>query len=128
MARFILVLLIALLPMRGWSTERMAVEMASNGLATSQTTAHITTNAEHGMPADCPMVMAHADAAAGDPASPTGDDNRVGCHACQLCMSLLALEVPSRQALSRQAHPLHATHADRFASADLARVAKPPIH
>ena len=109
---FTILLLIVLLPLRGWAVERMAVDMAAGA-----------------MPADCHMVHmvqaapADADAAEGSDTSLTEGT----CHSCQLCMSLVALDTPAVHMVCPA--PLAATMhpADRFVSADLSRSIKPPI-
>jgi hypothetical protein len=53
MARFIVILLIALLPLRGWSAVGMSVNMAATGMtgmASHEMSGH------EAMPEDCPMM------------------------------------------------------------------------
>ena len=120
MSRFFLILLITLLPLRGWSAERMAVYMAA-----SETAAVLMVSGDHAMPADCPM-MVQADT------SDKGTDHGHGksdrsCQSCQLCMSLAVLQTQTTQSLSYKPLTAAIPRADRFASADIARAAKPPI-
>ncbi len=105
---FIIALLIVLLPLRGWTAERMAEHMAATA-----------------MPADCPMMMQ-----AGSPDQASTDDGEAATPAdrtCQLCMSLAAPETATVQAVSPAPQTVAVQPADRFASADLPRAAKPPI-
>lgn len=113
-SRFFILVLIALLPLRAWSVERMAVHMAANEVAGA------TGEAVAAMPADCPMHMTAAD----DSTEPQAER---GCQSCQLCMSLSPatlslLKAPGLRPLSAASPP-----ADRYASAELARLVKPPI-
>lgn len=125
---FLLILLIAVLPLRGWTAERMADHMAANSGAASQ---HATTGA---MPADCPMMLQMAVKAGAmqdpatddDSAAPTTSSERT-CQSCQLCMSLAAPETTAVQAASPAPQTLAVHSAYRFASADLPRSIKPPI-
>ena len=113
MRALLLVLLILFLPIRGWSTERMAVYMAT-GAAVST------------MPEDCPMQIratgteqnaAHLD-------SPPGGT----CQVCQLCMSWAYQETPAPEATCQAVRSHDETVADRFTSIDLERLSKPPIY
>jgi hypothetical protein len=50
-----------------------------------------------------------------------------GCQSCQLCMPLAALDSPVVLAIAANPQVLPLTRSSRFASADPARDAKPPI-
>jgi hypothetical protein len=110
---FTILLLIALLPLRGWAVERMANDMAAGA-----------------MPADCPMVQmaqaAPADTGSMDDAGTTTPTERT-CQSCQLCMALAAPEMPIVQAAGPAPLTVAVHRADRFASAYLSPVSKPPI-
>jgi hypothetical protein len=113
MSRLFILFLIALLPLRGWSAERMVVPATP-------------------MPAECALHMQMAQQAADSAhighhqADEKGAQHK-GCQNCQLCMPLASLDcrsvlpevMPSQTALP--------TPASSFASADTARHAKPPI-
>lgn len=122
MGRFLVILLVMLLPLRGWSAERMAIQMTQ-----SQMTAEVAGEPASmaGMPADCLMMMAQP--ASETEKSPTPSKSHAGCQTCQLCMSLGAQDfsAPSFMACERQVPPV--SIAVRFISADLARQVKPPI-
>ncbi len=102
-----------LLPIRGWSAERMAVYMAAAAVQSA-------------MPEDCPMRIQAAEAETN--ASPTAPKNDRSCQACQLCMSWAAQETPAPTDPAPIAFSHAAPYADRFASIDLARLVKPPIY
>ncbi|MBC7918966.1 MAG: hypothetical protein H7Y28_14270 [Rhodoferax sp.] len=120
MSRIFLILLIALLPLREWSAGRMAVYMAA-----SETTAIAMAAEDQAMPADCPMTV-KADSSE-DGAGHGNSKGERSCQSCQLCMSLAALETQPIKSLSYKPLTAAIPRADRFASADLVRAAKPPI-
>lgn len=113
-SRFFILVLIALLPLRAWSVERMAVHMAANEVAVA------AGEPAAAMPADCPMHMT----AAGDSTEPQTEH---GCQSCQLCMSLSPATLPLLKVPGLRPLAAASPHADRYASADLARLVKPPI-
>ena len=114
MRSLILLLMIALMPLRLWAADTMALGMA--GPAQSAGSA-----AAAPMPADCPMTAAQADEGR---SQDTGGG--AACQACQLCVALgtsLALQAPGL-CLPR----LHASAAlPWFESADALLDHKPPI-
>lgn len=75
MRTFVLVLMVALLPLRMWAAEGMAVRMAQDQVAASVDVAGMSS-----MPADCPM-MASAKAGSGDEA-PKAVTHCMACHLC----------------------------------------------
>lgn len=112
----LIALLIVLLPIRGWSAERMAVYMAGTSMQNAMQSA---------MPDDCPMKMV---AETGKPSADSGHTSERGCQACQLCMVFASFGTPMLNAPAAEpvSHVLPA--ADRFASVDLAPLPKPPIY
>lgn len=72
MNRLFIILMIALLPLRGWAGDLMSVRMATSSLSPVAASA---------MPVDCPML------AKADPSSeaPLGTD---GCTSCDLCVPM----------------------------------------
>jgi hypothetical protein len=113
-SRLFILVLIALLPLRAWSVERMAVHMAANEVAAA------TSEAAAGMPADCPMDMTAAE-------DNTEPQTERGCQSCQLCMSLSPAPLPLLKAPGLRPPAKSSPLADRYASAELARLVKPPI-
>jgi hypothetical protein len=111
-SRFFILLLIVLLPLRGWSADLMGMQMAAGQVA---------------MSADCPM-MAAMPASTPTPDS-THDDSDLqrSCQSCQLCMPLIALETLTLDTLTVKPQAPQAHHVARFDSAELARAVKPPI-
>ncbi len=113
-SRFFILVMIALLPLRAWSVERMAVHMAASEMAVA------AGEPAAAMPADCPMHMT----AAGDGTEPQAER---GCQSCQLCMSLSPVTLPLLKAPGLRPLAAASPQADRYASAELARLVKPPI-
>jgi len=129
----ILILLIALAPLRGMANELMATRMASALVATATAPAapgapqpsghHCEEMAASAMPATEVSVMHHADRAA----STASHD---GCENCSLCQMCASAALPAALAVAlpvlgpRMQVP---AHTDRFASALAALVQKPPI-
>lgn len=114
-SRFFILVLIAVLPLRAWSVEGMAVHMAANEVAVAAGEPAAV------MPADCPMHLT----AAGDSTEDHAAER--GCQSCQLCMSLSPAAWPVLKAPGLRPLANASLHADCYASADLARLVKPPI-
>jgi hypothetical protein len=119
MSRLFILFLIALLPLRSWSVERMGLQM--DGVVHS---AQAQGADEAVMSAECAMHMQAA--AHAEPSTDHPGDHKA-CQSCQLCMPLAALESTGALAMPSPAQPLPAAGSSRFASADTARCAKPPI-
>lgn len=114
---FLVLFLIVLLPLRGWSADDMAIQMASMevgiGIATMS------------MPVDCPMMGMSIRQVHGDKVSALADQKH--CQSCQLCMSLSVLGIsPVFNAFSPPRSAPSWAHLS-FTSADILRVSKPPI-
>ena len=133
MRRVLLILMIAVLPVRGWAADMMGVAMAAHALsATLQIAGHSShanevtfappngAEAPFSMSSDCPMWAAQT--AGDDPSS-----SHEGCATCQLCMALVAgyAFVLIRTASLPQAVQEFASI--RFTSAEHASGFKPPI-
>lgn len=117
------ILMIALLPLRGWAGHVMAVEMAAQQITASQhaATAQANNDAAPAMPSDCPMLGQAADDGSGKPNSPCS------CDTCELCVALAS----ARQPVFFEARftPCTAPQAviAGFSSADRSTGLKPPI-
>lgn len=130
MRHFVLVLMIALLPLRGWVGDAMAMELAPSRMAAhALPTAEPAQGPHHGAmaaagmaaPADCP-----GHAAAQDETQPKAADCNT-CTACQSCHAVaLTPSFPHLAPAPLPANrPLAAAH--HFASAERAPGFKPPI-
>jgi hypothetical protein len=111
--RLVILLIIALLPLRGWAGDLMSVQMAAGGLP-AQVGA---------MPADCPMLSVQVDA--GDVSqAPTGP---TGCASCDLCLPMAELASQQFGVITFAAHTAPAIDGVDFCSAATALAFKPPI-
>jgi hypothetical protein len=121
MSHLALILLIALLPLRGWSADRMFLSMAFNESASHS----MDMGASRGsMPEDCPMMAkSNLDNGAAD-----GEEKaKVLYQACQLCMSLAWTKDSAIKYFSSLPQPHEIPRVERFASAEVLRFTKPPI-
>jgi hypothetical protein len=120
MGRLLVILLVMLLPLRGWSAERMAIQMTQSQAIVEVIGDRVSMA---GMPADCPMIAQTSSEAE---KSPTVSKSHSGCLTCQLCMSLASPDTssPHLMAHERQAPPVSISVS--FISADLTRQGKPP--
>ena len=111
----VVLLLIALLPLRAWAGDAMAVEMALMAQAVQA-----TPTAAHG---DC-----HEHSAAAQPSQSTpAMDNCNHCAACQACFSVALEPVLAQGLLLAGAAGVPVLTLHPYASADLALGQKPPI-
>ncbi|MDM0009798.1 hypothetical protein QTI51_33870 [Variovorax sp. J22G73] len=148
MRTLLLALMIALLPIRGWLGDAMALEMARHSLpvasvstvsaasgATMATQAHCheameamdATDADAGMQ----MAMDMSDSPAGHAShDTTGGADHQGCGtctACQVCHTVALGGMPLIDTVHGAPQAAPAAHASRFASAEPAQGLKPPI-
>lgn len=137
MQRWFLILMLVLLPARGWSAQLMGIEMGTMQMSHAQmSAAHHASMSESSdamadlmamtdMPADCPMHMAASAHEA--KANTSADQQHPTCQACQLCMPLAVLG-HTDLALGHQRCPMPLPQAGmNFVSAELALAVKPPI-
>lgn len=120
MRHLLFAILIALLPVRGWVGNAMALDMAM------QETVAVSEQAA--MPADCPMhVQGAADQDGNASQQGTTGAHCADCDTCQLCLALASFtwsDLPTG-AWSRHSGPLDS--GIRFSSADGVFGLKPPI-
>lgn len=121
MTRFFIILVISLLPLRGWCADRMATDMAAGGMASHA----LSSGQDDSMLENCPTMIEAGASEAGVPA-PVGEGER-GCQACQLCMSLAPYEVTAVQAIFLESSAVNIPLAECFVSAERTRPVKPPI-
>lgn len=121
MGRFLVILLVMLLPLRGWSAQSMAIQMTLNQLTVEVAAEKVSMAA---MPADCPML---AQQASETDESPMPAKSHSGCLTCQLCMSLATQLLSAPNLLSYERQAFLVSIAVSFISAELMRQAKPPI-
>jgi hypothetical protein len=132
--RFLLLaLMIALLPVRGWMGNAMAVDMASQAVAKAQKTGSVVpasavADADASMPADCPMHAQSADQEAAVTDVPViGSVHCNACDTCELCLALATLTWPDLLPTAFTPHAAPLATGYRFSSADSFSSLKPPI-
>ncbi len=116
MRRFIFILMIALLPLRGWMGEAMATEMAATNLIASQainTPANVDFEAENSM-SDCDLHKNKT----------TTESSCTHCQACHATGLASTVQIISYGKV-HYAQPL--AQVGQFASASIAHNQKPPI-
>ena len=119
MRHFLIALMIALLPLRGWVGDAMAISMA--GLPDGQPAMVVKAVADAGH--DHHAGMDHGDHADDDMATADAHSHS----ACDVCNGpAMALPTPAVPALA-MAHGVLAPPAERFASTEPHRGIKPPI-
>jgi cytochrome c553 len=120
MRRFLFILMIALLPLRGWMGEAMATEMAAINIVAAQAT---NTPAE----ADITPEMSISDCDMHKAAKTDSSKTQSSCTHCQACHAtglVSAIQITNFDPV-RYAQPL--AQATQFASANIAPSQKPPI-
>jgi hypothetical protein len=128
----LLALMIALLPVRGWMGNAMALDMASQAVAKAQKTgspvpASVVIDADASMPADCPMHAQFADKAAAGTDVQAGGVHCNACDTCELCLALATSTWPDAAPLAFAPHVAPLAAGYRFSSADSFSSFKPPI-
>ena len=141
MRRLLLILMIALLPVRAWASDVMTVASAAQALnatenvatyalstrATAHFNSEIGTTLTAGMPFDCPLlaqvVRNPAQDKGGNPFKPLCH----GCNTCQLCMALVTGYPMVQVSAARLPQAVQHLAAISFTSAERAPGFKPPI-
>ena len=124
-----IVLMVCLLPLRGWASQLMAVDMAMQQLAHVATSTPVTVGSHiagpiDAMPQDCPM---HAEASGTPTNLATSSPACSGCDTCELCLAIASFTVPQFQAMPFNPRVAPAAVPHGFFSADHASRLKPPI-
>lgn len=117
MRHLLLALMIALLPIRGWMGDAMALAMLA---APAQTMHHAASGMDHAMTGDATQGHEHG----ADLQGSGGEHTHKSCEVCN--GPAMALSVPSVPALPSQ-HGLLSPPAERFVSSEPHRSIKPPI-
>jgi hypothetical protein len=137
MRTLLLALMIALLPIRGWLGDAMAVEMVRHSLpaaeaavsmVTAATEAHCHEAMDAGSSMDMQMDMAdHAGSHDNSSNDGAGHQGCGTCTACQVCHTVALGGMPLVDIVHSAPQAPPAAHAARFASAEPAQGLKPPI-
>ena len=132
MRRWLLLLVVLLLPLRGWMGDAMAGQFAVHAAAAVQSHVHAVEHAAPPLQAhDC---ADHAHAApvqaqpAADAAGPQADGDCPTCASCQACSSVALSPASAGPAATVFSHPRPQTAHAAFASAEPAHFFKPPRH
>ena len=122
MRHLLIILLIAILPVRGWAGERMAVSMAVQQL--------VVAAVEPAEATGCPMLgqaVKDATTATTDVVGESTSPLCKGCTTCQLCMALVTGYPPIPRIASQLPHATRLSSNVSFTSAERAPGFKPPI-
>jgi hypothetical protein len=113
----VLILMMALLPIRMWAADGMSVQMAAQGAPA----ASMAMDSMGDMPSDCPMQ-----AVGGEQDEPSKGSAAATCLSCQLCAAVgVSAVIPFRSDISPARPALLASSS--FDSADPVQDHKPPI-
>lgn len=123
MRLFVLVLAIVLLPLRGWMSGAMAMQMPAQALAPAAAVAGAMPPCHESAGSGADSAAAHAP---GHDA-PDGPAHHAPCSLCVLCHSAALGGHAELAPVAAGAHALPRTPAQRFASALPPRADKPPI-
>lgn len=128
MRRLFLVLLIALLPIRGWVGDAMAGQMIGQHLAATSIAAVAVDEQTASLPGH-DGCAGHAGATQAPAEAPSTDINADcgTCTSCQVCHSVVIAPPSVDSGISPVQHRVAAQSGMRFASAEPARGFKPPI-
>ena len=140
MRHLLIALMIALLPVRGWMGNAMAIDMAA-GMAMQQVSmaqsstegatpvsgSSAASQATAAMPEDCPMTAQNQNGKSveGEPAGDTA--SLCNCDSCELCLALATFTLPTLAIAAFTAHAEPPSHGTRFSSAERVFSLKPPI-
>ena len=136
MRHLLVALMIALLPVRGWMGNAMAIDMAMQQVSMAQSStegampvsgssaASMTTAA---MPEDCPMSAQsqNGKSVEGEQAGDTA--SLCNCESCELCLALATFTLPKLAIAAFTAYAEPPSHGTRFSNAERVFSLKPPI-
>ena len=135
MRHLLVVLMIALLPLRGWVGDAMAVDMAmqqvlmTKSSASSATLAGFDAASTHAsaMPEDCPMNVQSKDGRSVEGDEPGETASACNCNSCELCLALASLNLPTLATAVFTPYAEPPSRGTRFSSAERVFNLKPPI-
>lgn len=119
----LLIVMIALLPLRGWVGDAMAIDMA-----VQQSRMTLAATGEP-MPENCAMnTQSQSDMLQGvESPQPDADTPSCNCNVCDLCLAMASLHFFSPAAAAFIAHDAPPARGTRFSSAERGLSHKPPI-
>ena len=123
MRRYLIILMIALLPLRSWAGDVMAVSMSVQALTAASS--DIVVQQASGAMEDC---AGHPDSESEALMEGAADDGHCKtCVTCQICHSVALVSIDVLASGPSDVNRLKSTSASTFASATLADSVKPPI-
>ena len=132
---FLLVVMIVLLPLRGWAGQVMAVDMAQQQVAGAQVAAvaaigdlaKLASTELAAMPDECPL-HAGGNSAGSEFNTPAGQITHCSaCDTCELCLALASVTATQFSGLPFVPSTARITAQAGHVSADLVNLLKPPI-
>lgn len=123
MRRWLLILLVLLLPLRAWLGDAMAGEMLHLPAAAAAPHAQHAASHDHGMHGDC---AGHPDASAADSEHPALDGDCRTCASCQACSAVALAAPPVARTTASFSHPQPQAVPLAFSSAEPHLAFKPP--
>ena len=136
MRLLLVALMIALLPLRGWMGNAMAVDMALQQVVMTQSAARDKTRmpgedaamaTSTAMPEDCPMSAQHQGGKSVGDGQAEGAAASCNCNSCELCLALATFAFPTLATTTFTPHAEPPSHGTRFSSAERVFSLKPPI-
>jgi hypothetical protein len=121
MSRLLVIILVLLIPLRGWSAERMAFQMAYSQAVAAVAGEQVSMS---DMPADCPMLVQTESKAEKSSSEFKGP---AACQTCQLCMTLASSSFPQTQLAACITVVQPESASTSFISANVAPQIRPPI-
>ena len=135
--RFLLLaLMIALLPIRGWMGDAMAIEVAMQQVSMTQSSTEgatpvsgrqrdLATSAA--MPEDCPMSAQHKSGKSVEDDQANETAASCNCNSCELCLALATFTFSTMATVTFTPHAETPSHGTRFSNAECGFSLKPPI-
>ena len=136
MRLLLVALMIALLPLRGWMGNAMAVDMALQQVVMTQSAASGKTLVSGrdaalatpaAMPEDCPMSAQQQGGGSVKDGQADETAASCNCNSCELCLALASLTFPLMATASFTSHAEPPSHGTCFSSAERVFSLKPPI-
>ena len=136
MRLLLVALMIALLPIRGWMGDAMAVDMAmqqvlmvasaASGKSLALGVGGASTPAS-AMPEDCPMSAQHIGVKSVEGGQSDETSASCNCNSCELCLALATFTFPTMATATFTPHAEPPSHGTRVSNAERVFSLKPPI-
>ena len=124
MRHYLIILMIALLPLRSWAGDVMAVSMSTQALTVATANSVVAQQAS----VDTKDCVGHSASHSEATMATTVDDGHCKtCVTCQICHSVALVSIDVLASGTPEANRLKSLSSATFASATLADAVKPPI-